>query len=155
MPDDLMRAEQGPRKPPLGDATEYKPKPPLWCAAFEKPASRVGIVAGLALAALVTVILVLLPDGSFLNIPIGQVEVRVVRVIGGAPADEAPASFRHVVSLADGTEGLFVAEHLHRPGTRLVVTASRSRLTGWISLRPPYRVLSFGGTPPSVSQNEG
>src|SRR5512134_222849 len=105
MPDDLLTAA-----PPA-----YKPKPPLWRPAFEKRTSLLGILAGVGLAVLVAVTLALLP-GSFLSVPMGQVEVQVVRVVGGTPAEEVPASFRHIVSLPDRSERLFVAEHLYRPG---------------------------------------
>jgi hypothetical protein len=141
MPDDRMTAA-----PPA-----YKPKPPLWRPAFEKRTTLLGILAGAGLAVLVAVTLALLP-GSFLSVPMGQVEVQVVRVVAGTPAEGGPASFRHIVSLADGSERPFVAEHLYRPGDRLVVTASRGRLTGRISLDPPYRVLSSERASPSEVQ---
>jgi hypothetical protein len=139
MADELLTSE-GASDHPTGERSEYRPKPPLWRPKFEARTS-LAILAGGAFLVLVAVGLAFLPDGSFLNVPVGQVEARVVRVVGGAPADEAPASFRHVVSLPDGSEGLFVAEHLSRPGERLMVTATRGRLTGRITLRPPYRVL--------------
>jgi hypothetical protein len=127
-------------------APEYRPKPPLWRPKFEARTPLAAILASGAFLLLVVVGLAFLPDGSFLNVPVGQVEARVVRVVGGAPADEAPASFRHVVSMPDGSEGLFVAEHLYRPGDRLLVTVTRGRLTGRMTLRPPYRVLPKQGS---------
>jgi hypothetical protein len=139
MPDDLLTAT-----PPA-----YKPKPPLWRPALEKRASLLSVLAGAGFVALVG--LGLLP-GSFLSVPMGQVEVRVVRIVGGTPAEEVPASFRHIVSLPDGSERLFVAEHLYRPGDRLIVTATRGRLTGRVSLDPPYRLVHPERASPSVTQ---
>lgn len=79
-------------------------------------------------------------ESYLLSIPIGQVEVTVVRLESGTPQEEIPASYRHVVKLADGSEHRFFAERMHQPGERLIVTASRGRLTGRRWLGVPYRV---------------
>ena len=153
MADERFTSERAPDLP-TGESGEYKPKPPLWRPKFEARPSLAAILAGGVFLVLVAAGLAFLPDGSFLNVPMGQVEAQVVRVVGGTPADDAPASFRHVVSLPDGSEGLFVAEHLYRPGERLMVTATRGRLTGRITLRPPYRVLRSPGSTHAEPQEQ-
>src|SRR5690348_13692197 len=117
MADEPVTSDELPDGPAAGGA-QYQPKPPLWHPRFEARTSPAAILTGGAFLILVAIGLAFLPDGSILSVPLGQVEVQVVRIVGGTPPDEGPASFRHVVSLPDGSEGLFVAEHLYRPGER-------------------------------------
>jgi hypothetical protein len=104
-------------------------------------------VGGVILLIAAVAIMAFSLEGYLLSVPMGQVNVTVIRVEGGTPQEEVPASFRHVVALPDGSEGRFTSGRLHRPGEKLVVTASRGRLTGRVRLDAPYAVLTSPGPP--------
>jgi hypothetical protein len=133
-------AQSGPEPPPA--ESSYRPKPPLWTPHVQKERPFLVTVAleAVALVAGGAVLAVVL-ESRLLSVPLGQVEVKVVRVQGGSPQDESPASFRHMVVLPDGSERLFISEQIHRPGERIVVSLSRGRITGRLWLGAPYRVL--------------
>jgi len=119
----------------------YRPKPALWHPAAQK-STFPWITAFVVLGVVVTVPLIgIALEPYLLSKPIGQLEVSVVKVVGGVPADETPASFQHLVALRDGSRLYFSAEQIHRPGESLLVSAWQGRLTGRVRLGPPYRVL--------------
>ncbi len=120
-----------------------RPKPELWRPVSEKPTPRWIIALVILLAAVTLPLIGIALEPYFLSTPIGQVEVSVVKVVGGVPADEMPASFQHLVALRDGSQLYFNAERIHRPGETLLVTASQGRFTGKVRLGPE-RVNDFG-----------
>ena len=123
----------------------YTPKPPLW-QSTQKRSLLARIIGAVLMIGVVAVLAVGL-EGYLLSVPMGQVEVTVVRVEGGTPQEERPAAFRHVVALPDGSEARFTSERLHPPGEKLIVTAARGRLTGRIRLGEPFRLLPSPGAP--------
>jgi hypothetical protein len=126
-------------------------RPPLWHFT-PKPASvGVRVLAGLGFlvgTCVTTLLLVILLEAEFLSDPIGTTEVTVSGVEAGRSAEKHPTSFRHLVVLADGSRNSFVCARIHRPGEKLMVTASRGRLTGRVWLSVPYRVLAAPEDPP-------
>jgi hypothetical protein len=119
----------------------YKPKAPLWQSKPEPPPSRATLIALGLLASVFLAVTAVLFEGSLLSMPIGQTTVTVMEVQAGRPADEVPASYRHLVELPDGTRRNFVCERIHRPGERLLVTVNRGLLTGRVRLGAPYVVV--------------
>lgn len=125
---------------PAPESSGYSPKPDLWRPVPEKPTPVWGMALLILIAILSLPFIALAFEPYLLAEPIGQVEVTIVEVAGGAPADDMPASFHYFVKLADGSRLPFSAEHIHRPGEKLLVTASRGRLSGRLRLDAPYRV---------------
>lgn len=140
MPDDSLTP------PPTDGASQdaYRPRPPLWTPSRTKRWSAGDFAVGILIAAAASAILVVGLGDSVLNVPVGQVEVTVVRVEGGTSADEGPGVFQHLVALPDGSEARFKSERLHRPGAKLLVTQLRNRLTGRLKLGAPYREVAAG-----------
>jgi hypothetical protein len=120
----------------------YRPRPPLWQPKPEPPPSIGTLLAlGVLTLALLGLVAVWL-EGPLLKMPVGQTTVTVVRIRGGTPTDELPASYRYAVELPDGSTQTVALGRLHRPGERLLLTASRGMLTGRIRLGAPYVVIA-------------
>ena len=81
-------------------------------------------------------------EKDFVSRPAGQMEIVIVRVQVDKPQGrQSPPWIRYVVALPDGSRGIFVSEQLHRPGTRILATVSRGRITDRTWFGSPYVVL--------------
>ena len=129
-----------------GAGPGHKAKPPLWQSKPESPPSRATLIALGLLAFVLLAASALLFEGSLLSMPIGQTTVTVMEVQAGRPADDVPASYRHLVELPDGTRRTFACERIHRAGERLLVTVNRGLLTGRVRLAAPYVAVTTGSS---------
>ncbi len=132
--------EQAEHNEPAEPVVEYRPKPPLWHSP-ERPASGWAWILGVILALLTVAALTLSLEPYVLSAPMGQMTVTIVRIEAGGPADERPASYHYRVQLPDQSMGRLICERILPPGAKLVVTASRGRITGRVRLGAPYRVM--------------
>ncbi len=120
-------------------------KQPLW-EMPRKPRSTKGLLLGgvgvvVLLAAGVWVIDPQIEEHVLSSAPVA-VEFTVLRVESGVPPEEAPALFRHLVSLPDGTELRLESPRLFRPGSRVEGVMTRGRISGRLRLSAPYRLVS-------------
>ena len=95
-----------------------------------------------AAAVLAVVLLLILGPGfeeNFLSTPASFVEVSIVSLNAttGADEDGRPTTFRYTARLPDGSEARFSSRRGYREGDRVVVLASRGRITGILRLRDP------------------
>ncbi len=135
-----MADAQAEHTEPAEPVAEFRPKPPLWHSP-ERPASRWTWTLGVILALLTVAALTLSLEPYVFSAPMGQMTVTIVRIEVGSPADERPASYHYLVKLPDQSMGRLICERILQPGARLVVTASRGRITGRVRLGAPYRVM--------------
>lgn len=90
-------------------------------------------------------------EREFLSSPGGEAAVTIIGVQDDRPQERrTPASFRYRVSLDDGSRSLFVSDRIQRPGSKLIVTVLRGRLTGRLWLTDPYRPAGAPATSPSA-----
>src|SRR5262245_22621479 len=79
-------------------------------------------------------------EQEMLSVSEGQAEVTVIGIHDDKPqGTRAPSLFRYNVSLPDGSRALFISERVQQPGTRILATVSRGRITGRMWLTGPYR----------------
>ena len=142
MGDDATRSVDG-QAAPVGS---YRPKPPLRQPKPEQLLSRASRIGLVLLFVGSLAFLAVLLENQFLSVPIGQMEVRVVRIEAGRPSDETPAVYAYLVRLSDGSSTRFLCDRILRPGDVVLVTASRGRLTRRVRLSAPYRVVSGSTT---------
>ncbi len=122
--------------------SSYRPKPPLWRAKVR--ASRWTSALILSLFVVLGVAVPIAFEREFVSVPGGQTEAVVLRVEAERPSAVGPAWFRYVAQLPNGSGAVLASDHLYRPGTRLIVTISRGRITGRTWLSGPYHMLSEG-----------
>ena len=120
-------------------------KQPLWQMP-QKPRSPMSVLLSSVGVAFLVFVSALVIDPRIeehvLSSPPVAVEVTVVRVESGMPPDEAPALFRHLVRLPDGTEARLESQRLFRPGSRVEGVLTRGRISGRLRLGAPYRLVS-------------
>jgi hypothetical protein len=98
-------------------------------------------------AAIVVVIVAFLSlpvafEQEWLSTPAGQAEATIIGVQDEKlQGKRSPAWFRHRVSLPDGSRAVFVSDRVHQPGSRILATVSRGRITGRTWLTAPYRLV--------------
>ena len=139
-----MAPEEGAEETPLTPSDPgHQSRPPLWQGRPERRTSwRARGITFLVFLAAVAVVGVLL-EYWFFSVPVGMVEVDVLSIQSAVPPDEGrPPSYQYVVRLPAGQHMLLTYPEQLKPGTRLLATETRSRLTGWIRLGPPYRVIT-------------
>jgi hypothetical protein len=140
--DDADRPAAERTDPEQVEDTTYQPRAPLWQPGRSRRTSPWTIAFGIVFVIALVPVLIFFSAPFLLDVPTGQVEVTIVRVVAGVPRDETPAAFRHLVTLPDGSRRPFVSDQTYSPGEKLLVTEYRSRLTGRRRLGGPCRMLA-------------
>ena len=114
------------------------------------PFPRAGVLLGAAVIDL-SAAAPLAFEREFLSSSQGEAAVTIIGVQDDRPQGRrTPAAFRYRVSLRDGSRALFVSDRVQQPGSELIVTVSRGRLTGRLWLTDPYRPAGTPAVSPSV-----
>ena len=132
----------GADSPPSGGSLPYRGKPPLWQS--KVPQASAAKIATIVIGTMVAVfvLFVLGFEKDVLGVAMGQVEVVVIRIQDDKPQAKLPPSFRYIVALPDGKTAAFISDQIQAPGSRLVVTVIRGRVSGRIWLGGPYRLAA-------------
>jgi hypothetical protein len=128
---------------PIPEEIGNRRRPPLWQSKSAKASTArvVAIVLGTTISALILFAVAF--ERDLLSVPMGQAEVVVIRIQDDKPQGKLnPAWFRYLVALPDGTKATFVSDRMQRPGSRLVVTMSRGRVSRRVWLSGPYRLTA-------------
>ena len=134
----MDRSHEGTRREPL-----WEPKP------AEGRSKGRALAVCIAMAALLSAPLAF--EREFLSSSQGEAAVTIIGVQDDRPQGRrTPAAFRYRVSLRDGSRALFVSDRVQQPGSELIVTVSRGRLTGRLWLTDPYRPAGTPAVSPSV-----